>query len=232
MERFQTIIEPFRIQERGADPADHGRGARRGAQAAGYNLFDLHARRAHRPADRFGHRRHEPEQWAGIQRGDESYAGSPSWFRFLDAVQDLFPFRHVIPTHQGRAAEKILFSVIGGPGKVDPQQHPLRHHPRQRRVHGAEAIDLVIAEGRHPRPPSVQGQHGRRGARGASPRARGDDVPGRLRDGDQQLRRRPAGVAGEPARGARRLRRAGMPLFLDACRFAENAWFIKQREDG
>ena len=60
------------------------------------------------------------DQWAAIQRGDESYAGSPSWFVFRDAVQDLFPFEHVIPTHQGRAAERILFEVLGGPGKVVP----------------------------------------------------------------------------------------------------------------
>ena len=75
------------------------------------------------------------DQWAAIQHGDESYAGSPSWYRFLEAVQALFPFPHVIPTHQGRAAEKILFSAIGGPGKVDPEQHALRHDARERRVH-------------------------------------------------------------------------------------------------
>jgi tryptophanase len=60
------------------------------------------------------------EQWAGIQRGDEAYAGSPSWFRFAAAVKELFPFPHVIPTHQGRAAEKILMAAIGGPGRVVP----------------------------------------------------------------------------------------------------------------
>ena len=75
------------------------------------------------------------DQWAAVQHGDESYAGSPSWYRFLDAVQNLFPFKHVIPTHQGRAAEKILFSVLGAAGQGRAQQRPFRHDPGQRRVH-------------------------------------------------------------------------------------------------
>ena len=90
------------------------------------------------------------DQWAGIQRGDESYAGSPSWFRFLEAVQELFPFRHVIPTHQGRAAEKILFTVIGGPGKVIPNNTHFDTTRANVEATGAEAVDLVIPEGLDP----------------------------------------------------------------------------------
>ena len=90
------------------------------------------------------------EQWAGIQRGDESYAGSPSWFRFLEAVRELFPFEHVIPTHQGRAAEKILFSVVGGPGKVVPNNTHFDTTRANVEFTGAEAVDLVIPEGREP----------------------------------------------------------------------------------
>ncbi len=118
---FETIIEPFRIHS--VEPlrmttVEERQAALRGV---GFNLFGL------RSEDVLidlltdsGTGAMSRDQWAGIQRGDESYAGSPSWFRFLEAVQELFPFPHVIPTHQGRAAEKILFTVIGGPGKVIP----------------------------------------------------------------------------------------------------------------
>src|SRR6188472_3065628 len=151
MERWRTIIEPFRIKS--VEPirmttVDEREGHLR---EAGYNLFNLHA------ADVLidlltdsGTGAMSAEQWAGIQRGDESYAGSPSWFRFLEAVTELFPFRHVIPTHQGRAAEKILFSVIGGPGKAIPNNTHFDTTRANVEASGAEAVDLVIAEGRDP----------------------------------------------------------------------------------
>ena len=90
------------------------------------------------------------DQWAAIQHGDESYAGSPSWFVFRDAVRELFPFEHVIPTHQGRAAERILFSAVGGPGKVIPNNTHFDTTRANVEYTGAQAVDLVIAEGRDP----------------------------------------------------------------------------------
>src|SRR5581483_3676794 len=86
------------------------------------------------------------DQWAAIQHGDESYAGSPSWFTFLEAVQELFPFAHVIPTHQGRAAEKILFTAVGGPGKVVPNNTHFDTTRANVEYTGAEAVDLPIPE--------------------------------------------------------------------------------------
>src|SRR3954471_2591528 len=121
MPRFRTIIEPFRIHA--VEPIRMTTREERIAclEDAGFNLFRLKADDvAIDLLPDSGTGAMSRDQWAGVQRGDESYAGSPSWYRFLESVQELFPFKHVIPTHQGRAAEKILFGVIGGPGKVVP----------------------------------------------------------------------------------------------------------------
>jgi len=119
--RYRTIIEPFRIHS--VEPLRFSTEdeRERAMRDAGYNLFNLRADEV--LIDLLtdsGTGAMSRDQWAAIQHGDESYAGAPSWYVFLEAVRDLFPFKHVIPTHQGRAAEKILFSAIGGPGRVVP----------------------------------------------------------------------------------------------------------------
>jgi len=228
---FRTIIEPFRIHS--VEPLRLTTVAERetAIRAAGYNLFAL------RSVDVLidlltdsGTGAMSRDQWAGVQRGDESYAGSPSWFRFLESVQDLFPFRHVIPTHQGRAAEKILFTAIGGPGRVIPNNTHFDTTRANVEFTGAEAVDLVIAEGLDP-----ASEHPFKGNMDvqrldALLTARARDVPVVFvtvtnNSGGGQ----PVSLAN--LRAVREVcDRHGVPLFLDACRFAENAWFIRERE--
>jgi tryptophanase len=172
------------------------------------------------------------DQWAAIQHGDESYAGSPSWYAFLESVQALFPFRHVIPTHQGRAAEKILFSAIGGPGKVIPNNTHFDTTRANVEYTGAEAVDLVIPEGREPA--TIHPFKGNMDVAALDRllAERGDDVPVVFvtitnNSGGGQ----PVSLAN--LRAVREVcDRFAKPLFLDGCRFAENAWFVKAREAG
>ena len=120
-------------------------------QAAGHNLFRIHADDV--LVDLLtdsGTGAMSAEQSASIQRGNEAYAGSPSFYHFRDAVTELFPFRHVLPTHQGRAAEKILFSVVGGAGRVFPNNTHFDTTRANIEFTGAEAIDLPIPQGRTP----------------------------------------------------------------------------------
>ena len=98
------------------------------------------------------------EQWAGMLRADESYAGAKSWYRFESVLHDLTGMPHILPTHQGRASERILFELVGGPGKVIPSNNHFDTTRANIEHSGAEAVDLVIDEGlRTTNPPSVQG---------------------------------------------------------------------------
>jgi len=233
MDRYRTIIEPFRIHA--VEPIRITTREERLAaiETAGRNLFALHADDV--LVDLLtdsGTGAMSRDQWAAIQHGDESYAGSPSWFVFLEAVTALWPFRHVIPTHQGRAAEKILFSVIGAPGKVIPNNTHFDTTRANVEASGAEAVDLVIAEGRDPSALHPFKGNVDVGALEALLASRGPDVPVVFvtvtnNSGGGQP------VSLENLRAVRAVcDRYGKPLFLDACRFAENAWFIKTREPG
>jgi tryptophanase len=233
MDRRRTIIEPFRIHSVEPIRLTTVEERQQALEAASYNLFNLHADDV--LIDLLtdsGTGAMSRDQWAGVQRGDESYAGSPSWYAFLDSVQALFPFRHVIPTHQGRAAEKILFSTIGGSGKVIPNNTHFDTTRANAEFTGAKAVDLPIPEAQDPA--AIHPFKGNMdvAALTALLEARADDVPVVFVTVTNNSR------GGQPVSMAnlREVRavcdRFGKPLFLDACRFAENAWFIHEREDG
>jgi len=226
-----TIIEPFRIHSVEPIRMTTREEREQELERAGYNLFNV-------PGPRVlvdlltdsGTGAMSSEQWAGLQRGDESYAGSASWFRFRDAVQELFPFEHVIPTHQGRAAEKILFSALGGEGRTIPNNTHFDTTRANVEFSGAEALDLPVSAALvpstlHPFKGNMDVDALRRVLAEA-------DVPVVFvtvtnNSGGGQP------VSIENLRAVREAcDAAGVPLFLDACRFAENAWFVKLREDG
>ena len=230
---FKTIIEPFRIHSVEPLRLTTEEERRAAVAAVDFNLFKL-------PANEVlidlltdsGTGAMSRDQWAAIQHGDESYAGSPSWYRFLEAVQELFPFEHVIPTHQGRAAERILFSVLGGPGKVVPNNTHFDTTRANVEHTGAEALDLPIPEGRDPGALHPFKGNMDTDALEALLAERAADVPVVFvtitnNSGGGQP------VSLENLRAVRAVcDRHGVPLFLDACRFAENAWFVREREEG
>ena len=234
MHRWNTIVEPFRIHSVEPVRFPTVRERNEHLEEAGNNLFNLRAE--HVLIDLLtdsGTGAMSRDQWAAVQHGDESYAGSPSWFRFLAAVQNLFPYRHVIPTHQGRAAEKILFTVIGGPGKVVPNNTHFDTTRANIEHTGAEAVDLVIPEGRQP--DVIHPFKGNMDVEALDTliRERGPEhVPVVF----MTITNNSGGGQPVSLANLRAVRevcdRYGLPLFLDACRFAENAWFIHEREEG
>ena len=232
-EPFGTIFEPFRIHS--VEPMRLTTGAERALAlaAAGHNLFRL-------PAEEVlidlltdsGTGAMSAEQWAGIQRGNEAYAGAPSFYRFREAVTGLFPFRHILPTHQGRAAEHILFTAVGGPGRIIPNNTHFDTTRANIEFTGAQAIDLPIPEGLEPalRHPFKGNMDVAALQRLLAERA--DAVPlVMLTVTNNSGGGQPVSLAN--IRAVHDVcARHGTPLFLDACRFAENAWFIKIREPG
>jgi tyrosine phenol-lyase len=231
---FKTIIEPFRIKS--VEPIRLTTRETREAKIreAFYNVFLLHAEDV--LIDLLtdsGTGAMSSSQWASVMRGDESYAGSSSYYRFEAAVKRLFPFQHIIPTHQGRAAERILFSVMCRSGDVVPNNTHFDTTRANVEYRGAEAVDLPCPESRDLGAPDLfKGNMDVEALEGLIARVGRDKVPLVMltitnNSGGGQP------VSLENVRAVSKVcRRNDIPLYIDACRFAENAYFIKQREPG
>ena len=231
---MKTIIEPFRIKS--VEPLHHTTGEERETflQQAGYNLFLIPARDI--LIDLLtdsGTSAMSTEQWAAMMRGDESYAGSESFFRMESVVKDLTGFTHVIPTHQGRAAERILFTVLCRKGHVVPNNTHFDTTRANIEFTGARAVDLPVPEAA-----DTQARLDFKGNMDVAALERLIEAEGAAKIPLVMLTVTDNSGGGQPvsmeniAAVKQAVSRHGIPLYLDACRFAENAWFIKQREPG
>ena len=231
---MKTIIEPFRIKS--VEPIRlTTREERDGLiRDAGYNPFLLRAEDV--LIDLLtdsGTSAMSAEQWGAVMRGDESYAGARSWFRFRDTVREVFGYEHVIPTHQGRAAERILFGVMVKEGQIVPNNTHFDTTRANIEFLGGVAVDLPCAEAADPAVEHpFKGNMDVEALEALVAKEGKDRIPLIMltltnNSGGGQ----PVSLANVRA-VSKVAHAAGIPFYIDACRFAENAWFIKQREAG
>ena len=231
---MKTIIEPFKIKVVESIRMTTREEREEMLRRAGYNLFLI-------PAEDVlidlltdsGTAAMSAKQWAAVMDGDEAYAGSRSWFHFEETVRAVFGFQYVIPTHQGRAAERILFRLTCNPGDLVPNNTHFDTTRANIEYRGARAVDMVIPEGKQPSAihpfkgnmdtealKAFISEHGR------------EKIPLVMltitnnSGGGQPVSMSNIRAVSEISRGH------GIPFYIDACRFAENAYFIKMREPG
>jgi tryptophanase len=231
---MKTIIEPFKIKS--VEPLHFtSRKEREGLlKEAGYNLFNIHADDV--LIDLLtdsGTSAMSARQWGGMIEGDEAYAGSNSFYRLEQTIKDLTGFHHIIPTHQGRAAEKILFNIVGGKGKIVPNNTHFDTTRANVEISGAEAVDLPIPDGLNPAlKADFKGNMDLDALESILRKEGPERIPLVMMTVTNNAN------AGQPVsmdnirKTAKLCRAHGTPFFLDACRFAENAYFIKIRESG
>ncbi len=231
---MKTIIEPFKIKSVESIRFTTREQREKILKDAFYNPFMIHSRDV--IIDLLtdsGTSAMSSEQWAGIMRGDEAYAGSQSFFRFERVVKKITGFKHIIPTHQGRAAEKILFSILGGPGKYFPSNTHFDTTRANIEFVGAEAVDLLNEIGlKTDLRADFKGNIDIDALEKFINKVGPENIPIVMltvtnNSGGGQP------VSMENIRETRKIcDKYGLKLFLDACRFAENAYFIKKREKG
>ncbi len=231
---MQTIIEPFRIKS--VEPIYFNTAAERKLilEKAFYNPFLIHSNDV--LIDLLtdsGTSAMSSNQWAGIMQGDEAYAGSPSFFRFEKTIQDITGMPIVIPAHQGRAAEKILFSILGGPGKYIVSNTLFDTTKANIEFSGAAGVDLICEAGKHATVPApFKGNMDLDALQTFIKQHGATNIPLCMitvtnNSGGGQP------VSMQNIKDVKKICIANnIPLFIDACRFAENAWFIKLREAG
>lgn len=233
-EQFRTVIEPFRIKAVEPIAMTTRQEREKFLRAAHYNPFKLQSEQV--IIDLLtdsGTSAMSAEQWAGMMRGDESYAGSTSWQRLEKIVKDLTGYPHILPTHQGRAAERILYSHLGGEGRTFLSNTHFDTTRANVEYSGAEAIDCVTPEASKAESDFPFKGNANVERMAELVEARGAENVGAIiltvtnNSGGGQA------VSMANARELRDLcRQHGILFILDACRIAENAWFIKQDEEG
>jgi tyrosine phenol-lyase len=231
---MKTLIEPFKIKMVEPIKMTTRKEREQVLKKAGFNLFLVHSEEV--LIDLLtdsGTAAMSAEQWASMMRGDEAYACSRSFYRFLEVVKEIFGFKHVIPTHQGRAAERILFSIMCKKGDVVPNNTHFDTTRANIEFHGAEAVDLPISEALHPaRSHPFKGNMDAEGLRQLIKKVGPERIPLAMITVTNNSE------GGQPVSMAniRKIREIlnpfSIPLYFDACRFAENAYFIKLREEG